>query len=128
MSMTACSRPMNDVTCGGRLPGSESSQDGGPKSTGRPGPVSWKMRSGRARSRRRCSPRSTKLEVVVEGVARELFGRERHEDLAAVRRVHQAGGAIDRRTVVVAVAELGVTGVDTDAYPERSRGLPRLRS
>ena len=57
-------------------------------------------------------------EVVVEHVTRELFGRERHEDLPAVRRVHQAGGAIDRRAVVVAVAELGVAGVDTDPHPQ----------
>ena len=65
-------------------------------------------------------------EVVVEHVARELFGRERHEDLAAVRRVHQAGGAIDRRAVVVAVAELGVARVDTDPHPERTGHAPRF--
>ena len=50
------SRPTNELSCSGRFPGKASSD----RSAGnRPSPT-WNTRSGRSRSRRRCSPRSTK--------------------------------------------------------------------
>ncbi len=53
------SRPMNDVSCTGRFPGKASSERRGANSRSRPGPRTWKIRSAWARSRSRCSPRST---------------------------------------------------------------------
>ena len=52
-------RPTNELSCTGRFPANASSVRSGGNSPRRPGPVSWKIRTGRARSRNRCSPRST---------------------------------------------------------------------
>ncbi len=65
--------------------------------------------------------------AVVERIAHELLGGERHEDLPAVRGGHEPGGAIDRGSVVVAVAVLGFAGVYADADPQRLGVLPTLR-
>ena len=59
-AVTVCARPTNDVRWTGRLPGKASSVASGGNSAVRPGAVSWKMCSGRERSRSRCSPRSTR--------------------------------------------------------------------
>ena len=91
----------------GRLPGNASSDRSGGNSPARPGRTTWNTRSGRARSRRRCSPRSTSSTPVGSSSRDELLGRERHHDLAAVRRRHQPRGAVHRGAVVVAVAQLG---------------------
>jgi len=47
----------------------------------------------------------------------QLLGRERDDDLTAVRRAHQAGGSIHRRTEVVTVTELGDTSMDSHPNP-----------
>ncbi len=39
---------------------------------------------------------------------------------------HQAGGSVDRRSVVVAVALLGDAGVQRHAHPQRPNLTPRL--
>ncbi len=51
-------RPTSDVSCPGRLPGIASSDRNGGNSRTSPVATTWKIRSGRARSGRRCSPRS----------------------------------------------------------------------
>ena len=53
------------------------------------------------------------IDVGGEVVAHELFGCARHDDLATVRRAHQPSRAVERRPVVVAVAQLGFAGVHT---------------
>ena len=56
---TSFFRPMNELTCAGRFPGNESRVRSGGNSSRSPSQTSWKIRVGRPRSRRRCSPRST---------------------------------------------------------------------
>ena len=48
----------------GRFPGNASSDRNGGNSAGSPGAATWNTRSGRARSRSRCSPRSTSSTLV----------------------------------------------------------------
>ena len=66
VSTTAWSRPMNELTCGGRLPGSESSDSGRWKSSGRPVPVQLEdaFRSGEIAEA--MLPQIDEAEVVVE--------------------------------------------------------------
>ncbi len=53
---TSRSRPMNELTCNGRFPGNASRvRSGGNRSAGRDGPAG-RARSGRPKSRSRCSP------------------------------------------------------------------------
>ena len=116
-----------DLRAGG-CRGNESSEAGGAKSSGEPGPDELedalggeRGRGGGARRGRR-SPRPS-----VERVAGELFGRERDEDLTTVRRGHQPRGTVHRGAVVVAVAELGVAGVHAHPHPQRPGLAPRFR-
>ena len=60
------------------------------------------------------------------GSADELARDQRHQDLAAVADRHQAGRPIQRRAVIVAVAQLGHPGVHGHANPERAGLRPRL--
>src|SRR5713226_6374052 len=57
----------------------------------------------------------------------QFFGGEGEQHLSAVRRGAQSGAAVDGSTVIVAVAELGLAGVEchTDAQGRFQR--PRLR-
>ena len=56
---SSSARPTNELSCTGRFPANAASVRTGGNSARSPGPVSWKIRTGRARSRNRCSPRST---------------------------------------------------------------------
>ena len=56
---SSCSRPTNDVSGSGRLPGFAARVCRGGNDSSSPAPVSWNARSGRERPRKRCSPRST---------------------------------------------------------------------
>ena len=58
-SASSPARPTNELSCTGRFPANASSVRSGGNSRSSPGPASWKIRTGRARSRSRCSPRST---------------------------------------------------------------------
>ena len=126
MSTTACSRPMNDVTCGGRLPGTESSEARRIEVVGQARAGQLEDPLGPGEVAEAMLAEIDEAQIVVERVARQLLGRERHEDLPALRRRHQARGAVDGRAVVVAVAELGVAGVHTDPHPQRPGLAPRL--
>ncbi len=54
--------------------------------------------------------------VVGQPVGHQLLGRTRQHRLATMRQIAQPGGAVDRRTDVVAlVAQLHLSGVHTDA-------------
>ena len=55
---SSASRPTNVASCDGRFVGRASSERSGGKSSARPSATTWCTRSGRERSRRRCSPRS----------------------------------------------------------------------
>ena len=55
------SRPTNELSWTGRLPGRASRVRGGGNSSGRPSPASWWRRSGSARPRSRCGPRSRRV-------------------------------------------------------------------
>ncbi len=57
-------------------------------------------------------------------VREELLGRQREDDLTAVGDRHQSRRPVDRGAVVVAVAEIRGTGVDTDAHPQPTRDAP----
>ena len=52
---------------------------------GDPAAQSWNTRSARARSRSRCSPRSTRVQPSGSASRTQLLGRERDHDLPAVR-------------------------------------------
>ena len=62
-----------------------------------PGASTWNTRSGRARSRSRCSPRSTSTSPGGRPSRTQLRGRQRHHDLAAMRDRHQPRRPIHRR-------------------------------
>ena len=93
-----------------------------------PGATSWKMRSGRIRSLRRCSPRSRKRRRPRAG------GRAPAPAPPARAAIwppwpasEQAGDAVERRAEVVAVALLGRAGVQRHAHPQRPELAPVLR-
>ena len=67
------------------------------------------------------------LQTVVERVAGQLLRGERDEDLSSARGVHQSCGAVHGGAVVVALAELSVTGVHADPNPEGPGHAPRFR-
>src|SRR5262245_19488064 len=67
-------------------------------------------------------------DAVTRRVTEVFLGRERHEDLAAVRDRRQARGAVHRRSVVVAVTRLGGTRVDAHPYTQRLNTTPGLRT
>ena len=72
----SASRPTNDVTCSGRLSrGNASSVRSGGNSRPRSGWVTWNNRSGRPRSRSRCSPRSTNPYFSGSASCEQLFRR-----------------------------------------------------
>ena len=58
---TSSSRPTKVVTCRGRLPPTDAPVRSGANSRSSPGAHTWNTRSARARSRRVCSPRSTRV-------------------------------------------------------------------
>ena len=94
---------------------------------GRSGCTTWNTRSGRARSRRRCSPRSTSYRTG------ELVARPVRRSPATQRSARRAPTAISRaarftaRAVIVAVAELGLAGMDPHPHPQRLRRRPTVR-
>src|SRR6266545_3077048 len=51
-----------------------------------------------------------------EALPDELYAGERHDDLPAVSRGHQAGDAVEGRTEVVAFSDVG--GPDVQAHPD----------
>ena len=129
MSTTACSRPTNDVTCSGQVARErESSAARGNDVVGQPGPHELEDALGPSEVAQAVLAEIDEAQTVGERVARQLLGRERHHDLAAVRRRHQARGAVHRGAVVVAVAQLGLTGVHADPHPQRPGRAPRLRA
>jgi hypothetical protein len=65
-------------------------------------------------------------DAVDRGVAHEPQRRERAQDLTAVRHRHESRGAVRRRPVVVAVAQLGLARVDAHTDPQREPVGPRL--
>ena len=58
------------------------------------------------------------VEQLDTAVLHELLGRERDDDLAAVRDRHQASRTVDGGAVVVAVADLGWSRVHAHAHDE----------
>ncbi len=64
--------------------------------------------------------------VAGETVGGGVPGRLGDEDLAAVSGGHDPGGPVHHRPEVVAVPDLGVTGVDPHPHLQRSGGLPAL--
>ena len=126
-SRSSLVRPMNDVSCAGRLFGDASRPRSGGEVVAQVGvtelehllgpaevlqPVRAEIAPGRARRR----------------VHDEVAGRARRDDLAAVRERSQARGADHRLAEVVElVAQLGVAGVQRHAHVERGALGPRLR-
>ena len=60
-------------------------------------------------------------------VVEQLFRRGRHDDLSAVRHRHQPLGAIHRAAAVVAVADLGLAGMDPHPDAHGLRDVPVVR-
>ena len=87
-SRTRCSsssRPTNDVSCDRQVRRATRRASAAAGTRRRPGTASWKTCSGRARSRRRCSPRSSSLDAGRRrGPASAVACEMQH--LAAVRR------------------------------------------
>ena len=81
-----------------------------------------------------CSGAEQVLQAVLAQVAQrrrrpaarrdQLRGRAREQDLAAVAGREQARDAVERRAEVVAVALLGLAGVQRHAHPERPGRAP----
>ena len=87
----------------------------------------WNRRSASGEVRSRCSPRSTSStpRAATRGPARSVA--QRHHDLAAVRRDrHHPGRPVDRGAVVVAVAQLGLAGVQRPCARATDRRAPTL--
>jgi hypothetical protein len=59
------------------------------------------------------------LGAVWEGVADELLGGQRDQDLPAVGGGHEARDAVDGAADVVAVRDLGQAGVDGNTHAQR---------
>ena len=108
----------------GRLPGTSraNATAGTPR---QPRRLNWNTCIAAARSRRRCSPRST-ISTSPGRVTDQLFRHLRHQHLPAVRHRHEPRRAVEHRAVVVAVAQFGGAGVQTHPYPERADLDPRF--
>ena len=122
-STSSSSRPTNDVTCSGRLPGNASRVRiaGNSRWQGRPRPPgrSAQVARGRAGAARR--DRQARGHPAI--VRHQLRGAERHEDLLPVRHRHQPGRPIWRGAVVVAVSQLRLAGVHPHTHLQ---GLVRV--
>ncbi len=89
--------------------------------------ASWKRRSVRSRSLSRCSPSSTSVTPVgqlVLGQGRRGLGQQ---DLAAMRRGHDPGGAMDLDPDVAAPFEPGLAGMDRHPDPDLRAVGPQVR-
>ena len=60
-------------------------------------------------------PEVDEHDIISQRVDDEFGGRTRTHDLAALRQRPQSGGAVDRASEVVTVAELGLTGMQCHA-------------
>ena len=118
------SRPTNELACNGRFPGNASNVRNGPNSRSRSGCDHLEQPLGSAQVTQPVLPEVDDPAVLGHRVVEELFGRERHDDLAAVRHRHQPRGAVHRGAVVVAVASLGLAGMDPHPDPQRLRAVP----
>ena len=123
---SSASRPTNDVVWSGRLPGER---------VERPEPGELPVEAVDRDLEHPLGPGEVaqvvlaeidELDAGKELVAHELRGQSRADDLAAVRRRHQARGTVEGRAEVVAVADLGRPGVQADPHPQRSGVGPRL--
>src|SRR4051794_5468284 len=56
-------------------------------------------------------PQARQVQSLGCRIADQLVGQLREQDLAAVRDVAQAGAAVDGRSVVVALTQVGLSGV-----------------
>ena len=122
---TSSSRPTNDVSCTGRLPGNASSDRRRGKSLCQLRVHDLEHHSGRLRSRSRCSPRSTSEQPRATRPRRGPRSRAT-PNLSAVTRAHDSRRPIHRRAVIVAVALLP-SPVCTPIRTRNGTGLvPRL--
>ena len=119
-------RPTSDVSCPGRLPGIASSDRNGGNSRTSPVATTWKIRSGRARSGRRCSPRSTS--ATCSGSESRTISSVAFDTTTwpAVGRVHDPRRAVGGRAVVVAVTGRRIAGVDAHSDAQTTGHGPRL--
>ena len=67
-----------------------------------------------------------KLEPIGQVLAQQLTGHVRQHDLTAVRHCHDPRGPVDRRAVIVTVAQLRSSGVDSHPHLQRTRLRPLL--
>ena len=121
------SRPTNDVTCTGRFPRNASSDRNGGNSRRQVGVRELEDPLGRARSRSRCSPRSTSS-------TRPAARRRRSSSVASDTTTcppcadrHQPRRPVHRGAEVVAVAQLGRHRCAHPSAPAAARSRPTAR-
>ncbi len=105
-------------------PANASTDRNGGNSRARPGACTWNIRSAAAKSRNRCSPRSTNSH---RAVAHQPTRHQRHHDLAAVRDAHQTSRTIHLTAEIVPVAILRLAGMHPNTHPQPTRLTERLR-
>ena len=118
-SSSSRSRPMNDVSCCGRLFGVASSERSGGKFVAQLGMHDLVDRSGDAQSFSRTLPRSCSVTRAGRRVPHCGHGL-RNEDLAAVRDAHDPRRAIHRAAEIIVVAR-AATGADVHTAANRQR-------
>ena len=84
------SRPTNDVSCTGRLPGTRRATAAAESRAGEPGRTSWKTRSAWREVAEAVLAEVEQLDVGRRARREQLLGGEREHDLAAVRDRHRA--------------------------------------
>ena len=66
----------------------------------------------------------TEIDEVVAVVTNQLDGRQRRDDLTPVGDRHETGSSVQDAPVVVAITQLGHTGVQAHPNPQRTRRAP----
>ena len=115
-SSSSRSRPRNDVSCCGRLLGVDSSDRSAGNAWRSEGCSSWWISSGDARSFSRTRPSSRSVAPGWQRIGDRVDQCLRQQHLAAMRRAHDARGAIHRWTEVVVVAVLDGADVQAAAH------------
>ena len=124
---SSASRPTNDVTWAGRLPGNASSDPIRGELARQVGMDHLEHALGAGEVAERVLAEVEQLDAVL---GHELLGGERHDDLSAMRRRHQSSRAVHRGAVVVALAELlqDRCGSPCARATDPSRPTARLRA
>ena len=91
-----------------------------------PGPASAKIRSGAPRPLSRCGPRSTSEQPSGRCPATSSDVTEERKTWPPSACARRRAARIDARAEVVAVARLGLAGVDAPAHGDADPGRPRL--